>query len=239
MNKTAIIIPSHLAAKRLPNKPLLKINNKAMITHVWEKAKASNVSDVFVATANQEIIDEIKNNGGNAILTGKQHTTGSDRIYEAIEKLQLDHDIIINVQGDMPMINPETINLINNFMIANSNASVSTVASKITEEEIKDKNVVKVVTEQDLKINKFQKALNFVREISNEKFYYHHIGLYAYRKNILNKFVNMQRTENEINRSLEQMRFLDHNIDIFVGYTDDNPLSVDTKEDLEKIRKLI
>jgi len=239
MNKTAIIIPSHLAAKRLPNKPLLKINNKAMITHVWEKAKASNVSDVFVATANQEIIDEIKNNGGNAILTGKQHTTGSDRIYEAIEKLQLDHDIIINVQGDMPMINPETINLINNFMIVNPNASVSTVASKITEEEIKDKNVVKVVTEQDLKINKFQKALNFVREISNEKFYYHHIGLYAYRKNILNKFVNMQRTENEINRSLEQMRFLDHNIDIFVGYTDDNPLSVDTKEDLEKIRKLI
>jgi len=239
MNKTAIIIPSHLAAKRLPNKPLLKINNKAMITHVWEKAKASNVSDVFVATANQEIIDEIKNNGGNAILTGKQHTTGSDRIYEAIEKLQLDHDIIINVQGDMPMINPETINLINNFMIANSNASVSTVASKITEEEIKDKNVVKVVTEQDLKINKFQKALNFVREISNEKFYYHHIGLYAYRKNILNKFVNMQKSENEINRSLEQMRFLDHNIDIFVGYTDDNPLSVDTKEDLEKIRKLI
>jgi len=239
MNKTAIIIPSHLAAKRLPNKPLLKINNKAMITHVWEKAKASNVSDVFVATANQEIIDEIKNNGGNAILTGKQHTTGSDRIYEAIEKLQLDHDIIINVQGDMPMINPETINLINNFMIVNPNASVSTVASKITEEEIKDKNVVKVVTEQDLKINKFQKALNFVREISNEKFYYHHIGLYAYRKNILNKFVNMQKSENEINRSLEQMRFLDHNIDIFVGYTDDNPLSVDTKEDLEKIRKLI
>jgi 3-deoxy-manno-octulosonate cytidylyltransferase (CMP-KDO synthetase) len=239
MNKTAIIIPSHLAAKRLPNKPLLKINNKAMITHVWEKAKASNVSDVFVATANQEIIDEIKNNGGNAILTGKQHTTGSDRIYEAIEKLQLDHDIIINVQGDMPMINPETINLINNFMIANPNASVSTVASKITEEEIKDKNVVKAVTEQDLKISKFQKALNFVREISNEKFYYHHIGLYAYRKNILNKFVNMQKTKNEINRSLEQMRFLDHNIDIFVGYTDDNPLSVDTKEDLEKIRKLI
>ena len=239
MNKTAIIIPSHLAAKRLPNKPLLKINNKAMITHVWEKAKASNVSDIFVATANQEIIDEIKNNGGNAILTGKQHTTGSDRIYEAIEKLQLDHDIIINVQGDMPMINPETINLINNFMIVNPNASVSTVASKITEEEIKDKNVVKVVTEQDLKINKFQKALNFVREISNEKFYYHHIGLYAYRKNILNKFVNMQKSENEINRSLEQMRFLDHNIDIFVGYTDDNPLSVDTKEDLEKIRKLI
>ena len=137
------------------------------------------------------------------------------------------------------MINPETINLINNFMIANPNINVSTVASEISKNETEDKNVVKAVTEHDLKKNKFQKALNFIREISNEKFYYHHIGLYAYRKNVLNKFVNMQRTENEINRSLEQMRFLDHNIDIFVGYTDDNPLSVDTKEDLEKIRKFI
>ena len=124
-------------------------------------------------------------------------------------------------------------------MIANPNVLVSTVASEISKDEIKDKNVVKVVTEHDLKKNKFQKALNFIREISSEKFYYHHIGLYAYRKNVLNKFVNMQKTENEINRSLEQMRFLDHNIDIFVGYTDDNPLSVDTKEDLEKIRKFI
>ena len=239
MNKTAIIIPSHLAAKRLPNKPLLKIHGKAMISHVWERSKASNVTDVFVATADTEILNEIKNNGGNAILTGKQHTTGSDRIHEAIDKLQLDHDIIINVQGDMPMINPETINLINNFMIANPNVNVSTVASEISKDEIQDKNVVKAVTEYDLKKNKFQKALNFIREVSNEKFYYHHIGLYAYRKNVLNKFVNMQKTENEINRSLEQMRFLDHNIDIFVGYTDDNPLSVDTKEDLEKIRKFI
>ena len=81
MNKTAIIIPSHLAAKRLPNKPLLKIHGKAMITHVWERSKASNVTDVFVATADTEILNEIKNNGGNAILTGKQHTTGSDRIH--------------------------------------------------------------------------------------------------------------------------------------------------------------
>ena len=97
------------------HKPLLKIHGKAMISHVWERSKASNVTDVFVATADTEILNEIKNSGGNAILTGKQHTTGSDRIYEAIDKLQLDHDIIINVQGDMPMINPETINLINNF----------------------------------------------------------------------------------------------------------------------------
>ncbi len=239
MNKTAIIIPSHLAAKRLPNKPLLEINNKTMISHVWERAKASDVDDVFVATADKEILDEINKRGGNAILTGRQHTTGSDRICEAIEILKLEHEIIINVQGDMPMINPQTINLINNFMISNPNILVSTVASKINEDELKDKNVVKVITQDNLKKKKFEKALDFVREIRDEKFYYHHIGLYAYKKSILKKFVNMKKTQNEINRSLEQMRFIDHNIDVFVGYTDDNPLSVDTMEDLEKIRKII
>src|SRR6056300_760036 len=98
MNKTAIIIPSHLAAKRLPNKPLIKIKDKAMITHVWEKAIATKVQDVFVATADKEIADEIEKQGGNAVITGKHHTTGSDRIFEAIQKLKLDHDIIINVQ---------------------------------------------------------------------------------------------------------------------------------------------
>lgn len=240
MNKSAIIIPSHLSAKRLPNKPMLKINNKTMISHVWERSVASNVNDVFVATADEEILNEIKKNGGNAILTGKHHTTGSDRIYEAIEKLQLDHEIIINVQGDMPMINPKTIDLINSFMISNPNVMVSTVASQIIDpEEVIDKNIVKVVTNENLKINKFEKAINFVREVKNEKFFYHHIGVYAYKSNILKNFVDMKKTKNEIDRSLEQMRFIDHNIDIFVGYTDDNPLSVDTAEDLEKIRKLL
>ncbi len=239
MNKTAIIIPSHLGAKRLPNKPLLKINNKTMITHVWERAVASQVDDVIVATADEEILNEIKKNGGDVILTKKNHTTGSDRIYEAVEELQLDHNIIINVQGDMPMINPETIVLINNFMISNTNVSVSTVASKIYKNEINDRNIVKVITEKNLAKYNFCQALDFVRKTSNEKFFYHHIGLYAYRKNILKDFVNMDKTKNEISRSLEQMRFLDHKIKIFVGYTNDNPLSVDTIDDLEKIRKIM
>ena len=138
MNKTAIIIPSHLAAKRLPNKPLLKINNKSMILHVWERANKSNVKDIFVATADEDIEEEIKRNGGNVIITGKHHSTGSDRIYEALEKLNLDYEIIINVQGDMPNINPETINMINNFMISNTNVPVATVASKLNENEINE-----------------------------------------------------------------------------------------------------
>tara|TARA_B100000963_G_scaffold332322_1_gene323751 strand:- start:4457 stop:5176 length:720 start_codon:yes stop_codon:yes gene_type:complete len=239
MNKTAIIIPSHLAAKRLPNKPLLKINNKSMILHVWERANKSTVNDVFVATSDEEIEREIKSNGGNVILTGKHHTTGSDRIYEALEIIDSEYEIIINVQGDMPNINPETINMINNFMISNTNVSVSTVASRLIEEELNDVNVVKAITLNDLKKNKFSKALDFVRSVTNEQFYYHHIGLYAYKRDILSNFVKLKKTYNEKNRSLEQMRFIDHNIDIFVGYTDDNPLSIDTKKDLEKIRKIL
>lgn len=239
MNKSAIIIPSHLGAKRLPNKPLLEISGKPMIVHVWERAIKSEVKDVFVATANKEIVDVIKSCGGNAVLTGTEHTTGSDRIYEAIKNLNLSCDFIINVQGDMPNINPDTINMLNQFMITNNNAEVATVASDISSEEILDQNVVKAITSSNLKENGFQIANDFVRKIEKQKYFYHHIGLYSYKLRTLESFVNLSKTKNEIERSLEQMRFLDHDIDIFVGYTKDNPLSVDTKEDLEKIRKLI
>ena len=239
MNKSAIIIPSHLGAKRLPNKPLLEISGKPMIVHVWERAIKSEVKDVFVATANKEIVDVIKSCGGNAVLTGTEHTTGSDRIYEAIKNLNLSCDFIINVQGDMPNINPGTINMLNQFMITNNNAEVATVASDISSEETLDQNVVKAITSSNLKENGFQIANDFVRKIEKQKYFYHHVGLYSYKLRTLESFVNLSKTKNEIERSLEQMRFLDHDIDIFVGYTKDNPLSVDTKEDLEKIRKLI
>ena len=129
--------------------------------------------------------------------------------------------------------------MLNNFMISNTNVQVSTVASKLSKNEIDDKNVVKVVTSYDLKEKKFLKALDFIRTISDEKFFYHHIGLYAYKKSALLRFTKLEKTYNETNRSLEQMRFIDHNIDIFVGYTDDNPLSIDTREDLERIRKIL
>ena len=114
--KTAIIIPSHLGAKRLPNKPLLLIKNEPMILHVWRQAKKTNVQHVMVATSDQEIFDVITNNGGKCILTDKNHTNGSDRIFEAVENLDEKPDLIINVQGDMPLINPEAINYLEKFI---------------------------------------------------------------------------------------------------------------------------
>ncbi len=240
MMKTAIIIPSHLKAKRLPNKPLLEINGKPMILHVWERAKKTKIEDVFVATANNEIADLINSVGGNAILTSEHHTTGTDRINEAREKLKLDHEIIINVQGDMPNINPETINLLNNFMITNPNAHVSTVAGDVLEKEWLDPNVVKVKTLKKLEVNQFLPANDFNRNFKkDESFVYHHIGLYAYTSGLLKSFVSLEKSSNEKSRSLEQMRLLDNNYNIYVGYTKDMPLSVDTQEDLEEIRKII
>ena len=113
--KTAIIIPSHLNAKRLPNKPLLLINNEPMILHVWRQAKKTNIDSVIVATSDKEIFDVITSHGGIAIITRNNHTNGSDRIFEAIESLENKPELIINVQGDMPLIKPEAISHLEKF----------------------------------------------------------------------------------------------------------------------------
>ena len=145
MNKTAIIIPSRLDAQRLPNKPLKLINNKEMILHVYEAALKSNAEEVYVATPDQKIIDTVKKIGGNAILTTKNHETGTDRIFEVFKKnLKSNPSIIINLQGDMPNITPTTINNLIDYM-KKGECEIGTLASKIiSNSELDDKNVVNV-----------------------------------------------------------------------------------------------
>ena len=237
--KTAIIIPSHLGAKRLPNKPLLLIKNEPMILHVWRQAKKTNVQHVMVATSDQEIFDVITNNGGKCILTDKNHTNGSDRIFEAVENLDEKPDLIINVQGDMPLINPEAINYLEKFMQTQS-AEMATLASKLEPEDLDNLNVVKVETEKQIGINNFSQAKDFFRKKDNKiNCLYHHVGIYAYQYKTLKQYVSLQKTKNELERSLEQMRALDNKIKIYVGFIKDYPLGVDTQEDLDKIRKII
>ena len=133
--KTLVIIPSRLAAKRLPGKPLLKINGKSMISHVFKKAEDAKIGEVVVATENQEIMDDVKQNGGQAILTNNQHQTGTDRIYEAVQKLnRSDVDLIMNLQGDEPLINVEDIKNLNNQMIQNK-SHLGTLATKFLNKE--------------------------------------------------------------------------------------------------------
>ena len=164
MNKTAIIIPSRLEAVRLPNKPLELINNKEMILHVYEAAKKTNTGEVYVATPDKKIIDIIKENGGEAIHTSIDHQTGTDRVYEVFKNtLNSEPDIIVNLQGDMPNIDPKAItSLVSNM--SKKNCDICTLASSfISDKEITDENNVKVAVKENLKNNQFGQAIDFFR----------------------------------------------------------------------------
>ena len=163
--KTLVIIPSRLSATRLPGKPLLKIKGLSIISHVVKKAQEANIGEVFVATEDQEIIDDVQKNGGKAILTSNNHKTGTDRIYEAYKKIGITKvDLIMNLQGDEPLMNPEDIKNLHNQMIK-SKAELGTLASKILDENLYyDTNVVKVITKESLKNFKFPEAIDFIRK---------------------------------------------------------------------------
>ncbi len=240
MKNTAIIIPTRLGAKRFPNKPLAKINNIPMIIHVLKRAKESNVGEVFVATPDDEIFSIVNENGGNAILTKKKHASGSDRIYEVYsKKLKNDVDLIINLQGDMPNIKPETILKLEKLMRSNK-SDIGTLASLIKDKsEISDPNIVKVHVNNSLENEKFLDAKDFFRlknTLDNNKIY-HHIGIYAFTDIALTKYVKLSRSKLEIERNLEQMRAMENNLVIKVGLCDSKPLGVDTEEDLEKVKR--
>ena len=242
MPKTLILIPSRMSASRLPGKPLLKINNLPIILHVYERAKKANIGDVVVATQDLEILEEVEKNGGKAILTGNQHKTGTDRIFECFQKLKMrDVDYIINLQGDEPAINHDDIINLNNFMILNK-SDIGTLASEIKDSKILfNENVVKVITKEKLNDNNFPIALNFIRKNlpKNNQNIYHHIGMYAYKVKVLEKIVNLNQTKNEIKNRLEQLRALDHNIKINVALAKSLSIGVDTKEDYLAIKKIM
>ena len=238
--KTLIIIPSRLAATRLPGKPLLKINGISIISHVFKRAESANVGEVIVATEDQEIIDDVKSNGGNAILTSKNHKTGTDRIYEAFIKLHRnDINFIMNIQGDEPGIDINDIKNLDNMM-KNNNSMIGTLAAKISNDEIyKNKNIVKVKVQESFDKNLFPYADNFMRITENKENIFHHLGIYSYEVETLKKFISFDQSKNEIKNSLEQLRALDNNININVGLANNSPIGVDTKEDYLAIKKIM
>ena len=240
MKNTAIIIQTRLGAKRFPNKPLIKINDVPMVIHVLNRAKESKIGEVLVATPDDEIFQVVKENGGKAILTKQDHPSGSDRIYEAyVKELKNNVDLIINLQGDMPNIKPNSISKLEKLMRSND-CDIGTLASSIKDKnDIVDTNVVKVEMGEILKDDDFFKAKDFfrIKENSNHKKIYHHIGIYAFTNIALTKYVKLARSKLEIQRNLEQMRALENNLIIKVGLSDSLPLGVDTEEDLKKTSK--
>ncbi len=239
--KTLIIIPSRLSASRLPGKPLLKINGLSIISHVFKKAEQADIGQVYVAAEDQEIVDDVKNNGGKAILTSNKHKTGTDRILEALKKLgKSDIQLVMNLQGDEPLIDIEDIKNLKKRMIENK-SEIGTLAFDIKNEVLFDnKNIVKVITDEKLERSKFSKAINFMRESSiNLKNTYHHIGIYCYQTDILKKFCSLKQSQNELENKLEQLRALDNGITINVALARAVSHGVDTEEDFVAIKKIM
>ena len=242
MSNSIIIIPSRLAATRLPQKPLIKINNKTLIMHVYEKAVQSQIGEVYVATCDEEIALEVRKNGGKYIMTDINHTTGTDRVFEASQKLDLkDIDFIMNIQGDEPMINPFDIRNLNKLS-KEKNLNISTLAYNIEKkEDYHNENIVKVITKNKISDSSMSEALNFHRVIKEDGYdnIYQHFGIYLYKYSALKKFVNFEKSKNEIKERLEQLRAIDNNIKINVILANYFSSGIDTKKDLEEYINLL
>jgi|TARA_B100001142_G_scaffold316634_1_gene356625 3-deoxy-manno-octulosonate cytidylyltransferase (CMP-KDO synthetase) len=240
MPKTLILIPSRMSATRLPGKPLLKINNLSIISHVMKRAKNTEIGRVVVCTEDQSILEDVEKNGGEAVLTGSHHKSGTDRIFEGYQKLDVKNvDYVLNLQGDEPSINENDIINLNNMMIK-KNSNIGTLGAEIKDKKIySDKNIVKVITEKKLSSKSSSIALSFKRKYDfNEKEnIYQHIGIYAYNIKTLQKFVKLSQTQSEIDNKLEQLRALDNKLKINVILAKSSPIGVDTKEDYLALKK--
>ena len=241
MTKTVILIPSRLSATRLPNKPLLKINGISIISHVVKKAKEADVGEVYVATEDKDILDDVNLNGGKAILTSNKHKTGSDRIYECFEKLDLkDIDYIINLQGDEPNIDINDLKHLVKLIEVNK-PEIGTLASEIdNQSKLNNENIVKVITENKITYQNFPIALDFKRNVKNlNTNIYHHLGIYAYRPDILKRIIKFKQTNNEIKNRLEQLRAMENGIKINVALAKFCPIGIDTMEDYIALKKIL
>jgi 3-deoxy-manno-octulosonate cytidylyltransferase (CMP-KDO synthetase) len=241
MTSHLVLIPARMAATRLPGKPLIDIAGKPMIVHVLERARAAEIGPVVVATDSEEIAAAVHKAGGRAIMTRADHASGSDRIFEALEEVDQERrvDIVINVQGDLPTIAPEDIRAAL-APLADHAVDIATIAAEIrNDEERTNPNVVKVVGSpvgpQHLH------ALYFTRATApwGDGPHYHHIGLYAYRRAALERFVKLPPSTLERREKLEQLRALEAGMRIDVAIVGGVPLGVDTAADLETARRML
>jgi len=241
-----VVIPARLGATRLPNKPLADIHGEPMIVHVWRRAVAAAVGPVVVACAEAEIAEAVRAAGGEAVLTRPDHPSGSDRIHEAVEAIDPSgrHDAVINLQGDLPTIAPEVVRAVLE-PLAIAEVDIATVAAPITDaEERGNPNVVKAAVGFGPGA-RIARALYFSRAPvpwdggDAARPLYHHIGVYAYRRAALRRFVALPPTPLELRERLEQLRAMEAGMRIDVALVDTIPLGVDTPADLARARALL
>ena len=225
------IIPARYSSLRFPGKPLVDIAGKSMIQRVYEQAiKCKDLNKVLVATDDDKIFNHVKLFNGNVIITSSNHQSGTDRCAEAVEKIGEDYDIIINIQGDEPTINPFQISSLIE-LLKNSNEGIGTLYKKIkSQKELDDLNTVKLIFNDDFE------AINFFRENLFDKLLCNkHIGMYGFRKETLMKITMLPLSINEKKHNLEQLRWLDNNYKIKVLETKTENISIDTIDDLKKL----
>ncbi|MDP8233382.1 MAG: 3-deoxy-manno-octulosonate cytidylyltransferase [Candidatus Saelkia tenebricola] len=233
--EVAAIIPAHLDSVRFPRKVLAQINGKTILQHVYEKVKSTkHINNVYIATADDEIIAEVKSFHADLIRTGNYHTSGTSRISEAASKINA--DVIINVQADEPLIQPRLLNKLTEIMLDDGRIEILTPVKRIEDsKEVKDVNVVKVVFDKDLN------ALYFSRHsipYGGSEFF-KHIGVYCFRRDFIINYSGLAKSFLEEEEKLEQLRFLWNGYRIRVFITDFESISVDTKEDFQKVERIL
>ena len=233
------VIPSRYASTRLEGKPLKDICGHTMIEWVYKRTKLSNLDEVVAATDDERIYKEVERFGGKAILTSKEHENGTSRIAEVCTKYE-DYDVIVNVQGDEPLIEPEMINSIINSFKEDDTISMSTLKYKIdTMEEIENPNYVKVITDKKGYALYFSRSvIPYPRKLDIQN-YYKHVGIYGYKRDFVVEYAKMEPTPLELSESLEQLRALENGYRIKVMETPYKIIGVDTQEELEKVREYI
>ena len=242
MSDVLVVIPARLQASRLPGKPLEKIGGEAMIVQVWRRAVEADLGPVLVATDSLEIADAVEAAGGRALLTRSDHASGSDRVYEAVSKIDPEgtYEIVVNLQGDLPTLQPELLAACV-APLHQGEADIATLAAEIQDEaERDDPHVVKVIA-TPASGSRALRALYFTRATApaGEGPLYHHIGLYAFRREALQRFVSLPPSPLERRERLEQLRALEDGMRIDVALVDTVPLGVDTPADLERARALM
>jgi len=237
--KTAIIIPSRMSSKRFPNKPMAKINGIPMIERVWKQGINSKIGDVYVACSEDEVFNLITSKGGKAIMTDPNLPSGTDRVFAAFNLLDNkdEYESIINLQGDMPLIDSINIKSVN--IPLENGYDIGTIATDISSEEEKNENITKVSIdwkEADVVGNSLDFYKFSTKQSSN---IYQHVGIYSFKPIALRKFVSLPPSKNEIDRKLEQLRAIDAGIKIGITYVENVPISVDTLEDLILIENIL
>ncbi|NCC72302.1 MAG: 3-deoxy-manno-octulosonate cytidylyltransferase [Sphingobacteriia bacterium] len=237
------IIPARYASTRFPGKPLADIMGKSMIRRVYEQSKKSVLlNKVIVATDDQRILEHVESFGGEAVMTSHDHQSGTSRCFEAVNRIAAPlPDIVINIQGDEPFIDPDQINKLAE-LFSNENVQIATLIKRISStEELFNPNIVKVVTDINSRAVFFSRSpIPFVRNENQQNWlnkanFYKHIGIYAYRTKMLEKIVRLPASKLETAESLEQLRWIEHGMTIHTAETDKEGFAVDTPDDLKKL----